>query len=92
MGLIEGTINCLIRMTSALSISPPFNIHETALDVHWQKWIKRLENMLVGMNVKYKKRQRALLLHYAGEDISDIFEVLSDTADDYATAATKLTE
>ena len=54
--------------------------------------MKRLENLLVGMGVKDKKRQRALLLHYVGEDVSDIFETLSDTGDDYATAVTKLTE
>ena len=79
-------------MASALPTFPPFNIHETALDIHWRKWIKRLENLLVGMDVKDKKRQRALLLHYAGEDVNDIFETLTDTGDDYATAVTKLTD
>ena len=79
-------------MASALPTFPPFNIHETALDVHWRKWIKRLDNLLVGMDVKDKKRQRALLLHYAGEDVNDIFETLSDTGDDYATAVKKLTD
>ena len=42
------------------------------------------------MDVKDKKRQRALLLHYAGEDVNDIFETLTDTGDDYATAVGKL--
>ena len=79
-------------MASALPTFPPFNIHETALDIHWRKWIKRLENLLVGMDVNDKKPQRALLLHYAGEDVNDIFETLTDTGDDYATAVTKLTD
>ena len=77
-------------MASALPTFPPFNIHETALDVRWRKWINRLDNLLVGMDVKDKKRQRALLLHYAGEDVNDIFETLTDTGDDYATAVGKL--
>ena len=77
-------------MASALPTFPPFNIHETTLDVRWRKWINRLDNLLVGMDVKDKKRQRALLLHYAGEDVNDIFETLTDTGDDYATAVGKL--
>ena len=68
-------------MVSALPTFPPFNSHETALDIHWCKWIKRLENLLVGMDVKDKKCLRALLLHYAEEDVSDIFETLTDMED-----------
>ena len=41
---------------------------------------------------KTKQRQRALLLHYAGEDVNDVFETLTDTGDDYAMAVTKLTD
>lgn len=45
------------------------------------------------MGVKNDKpRQRALLLHYAGEEVNDIFETLPDTGDDYDTAVAKLTE
>lgn len=31
------------------------------------------------MNVTAKKRQRALLLHYAGEAVNEIFDTLPDT-------------
>ena len=44
------------------------------------------------MDIKDKKPQRALLLHYAGEDVNNIFETLTETGDDYATAVTKLTD
>ena len=54
--------------------------------------VNRLESVLVGMDIKDVKRKRALLLHYAGEDVNDIFETLTDTGDDYETAVTKLTE
>ncbi|XP_071124181.1 uncharacterized protein [Mytilus edulis] len=50
------------------------------------------KNLLVGMNIKDKVRQRALLLHYAGEEVNDIFDTLQETGEDYDTALTKLTE
>ena len=34
------------------------------------------------MNVTDATRKRALLLHYVGEEVSDIFENLPDTGDD----------
>ena len=55
-----------------------------------EKWISRLENMLVGMDVKDDKRKRALLLHYAGEEESEIFETFTETGTDYASAKQKL--
>ena len=79
-------------MAAALPTFPPFNLNESAIDVRWRKWTNRLENLLLGMDVKDKKRQRALMLHYAGEEVNDIFETLTDTGDDYATAKAKLTE
>ncbi|XP_071124184.1 uncharacterized protein [Mytilus edulis] len=50
------------------------------------------KNLLVGMNIKDKVRQRALHLHYAGEEVNDIFDTLQETGEDYDTALTKLTE
>ena len=39
--------------------------------------------MMVGLNIKDDlKRKRALLLHYAGEEINDIFETLPDTGEE----------
>ncbi|CAC5417698.1 unnamed protein product [Mytilus coruscus] len=54
-------------MASALPVFPPFSVHESAADQRRKKWTKRLQNLLVGMNIKDKVRQRALLLHYAGD-------------------------
>lgn len=79
-------------MASALPNFPPFNVNDSAVDIRWRKWTNRLENLLVGMDVKDKKRQRALLPHYAGEEVNEIFETLTDTGDDYTTAKGKLTE
>ena len=37
-----------------------------------------------------KKRQRALSLCYAQEEVSDLFNALADIGEDFATAKTKL--
>ena len=66
-------------MATALPQIPSFSVHENASDIRWRKWINRLENMLVGMDITDDNRKRALLLHYAGEEVSDIFETLVDT-------------
>ena len=39
-----------------------------------------------------KPRKRALLLHYAGEEVNEIFETLPNTGDNYDTAVARLTE
>ena len=78
------------RMASALPNFPAFNVNDSAVDVRWRKWTNRFENLLIGMDIKDKKRQRALLLHYAGEEVNEIFETLTNTGDDYAGAKGKL--
>ena len=35
---------------------------------------------IVALNINDQKRQKALLLHYAGEDVNDIFDTLPNTA------------
>ncbi|XP_064470096.1 uncharacterized protein K02A2.6-like [Ornithodoros turicata] len=48
----------------------------------WEKWLNRLENFIVASNVKDKKQQKAMLLHFAGEQVFDIYEALGGTAED----------
>ncbi|XP_062610353.1 uncharacterized protein K02A2.6-like [Saccostrea cucullata] len=78
---------------SALPNFPPFSVHENATDIRWKKWKLRLDNLILAMGIKNDKaRQRALLLHYAGEEVNEIFETLPNTGDDYDTAVARLTE
>ena len=79
-------------MATGIPVFPNFSVHEPAVDTRWNKWCNRLDNLLVGLDIKDKKRKRALLLHYAGEEVNDVFDTLSDTGDDYDTAVQKLTE
>ena len=67
-------------MANALPAFPEFDISETSTQAaRWKKWLSRFQNLLVTMNVTAKKRQRALLLHYAGEAVNEIFDTLPDT-------------
>ena len=78
-------------MATAIPQFEPFDIHaDGAIAQRWRKWIKRLENLFVAAAISDKKRQRALLLYYAGEEVYEIFDTLPDTGDDFETAKTKL--
>ena len=72
-------------MVVSLPTFPPFDVHSDASStvVWWKKWLWQFENMMIGLNIKDNlKRKRALLLHYAGEEINDIFETLPDTSEE----------
>ena len=63
---------------AALPEFPPFPVHaEGNTASRWKKWKDRFENLMVAMNITNKKRQKALLLHYAGEGVHDIFTTLT---------------
>ena len=57
---------------------PPFNVHaEGSTSTRWKKWKDRLDNLLVAMNITNANRKKALLLHYAGEEVHDMFSTLT---------------
>ena len=49
--------------------------------VRWKKWLERWEEFMIGLgidDVEDDRRKKALLLHYAGKDVHDIFDTLPD--------------
>ena len=48
-----------------------------AVATKWQKWTERFENLMVAMDVSNAARKKAVLLHYAGERVHEIFDTLS---------------
>ena len=67
-------------MATALPAFPEFDVSETSTQAtRWKKWLSRFWNLMVAVNVTNKLRQRALLLHYAGEATNEIFDTLPDT-------------
>ena len=60
------------------------------LGPRWEKWIDRFENAMIAFNISSSKRKRALLLHYGGDTLSDVFGTLT-TGDNYDQAKAALT-
>ena len=78
-------------MAQGFPVFSSFNVQESAMDTRWKKRCARPEILLVGLDIKDDKRKRALLLHYSGKQVNDIFDTLPDTSNDYATALDNLT-
>ena len=70
-------------MATSLPDFPPFDTESepTSLGIKWKKWILRLENLFVALDIKDKARRKALLLHYGGANLSDIYYTLASEDD-----------
>lgn len=66
-----------------LTYFPPFDYDadKTNAGPKWEKWVGRLENLFTGLKIEDDKQQRALLLHYAGERVYDIYEAEKGTTE-----------
>ena len=81
-------------MAVSLPTFPAFQVHlDGNLGPRWKKWLAKFENLIVGMGITDAKQKRALLLHYSGPEVDEIFNTLEDTGEDedYKTAVEKLT-
>ena len=67
-------------MASALPPFPSFDPSPTlgAPGVRWKKYVGRFRNLIVALNITDENRQKALLMHFAGEEVNDILEVLPE--------------
>ena len=78
--------------TAPLSF-PPFDpaIEPHTVGSRWEKWLDRFENYLVAMDITDGKRQKALLLHFAGESVFQTYESLQgEDTTTYEQCKTKL--
>ncbi|KAJ3666175.1 hypothetical protein Zmor_001628 [Zophobas morio] len=79
---------------------PPFHIAEDPSNVgsRWEKWLNRFDNHLIAACMENEDRKKAMLLHYAGEEVHDLYlslpELPANTAQPnespYLTAKRKL--
>ena len=79
----------------ALPSFPSFDvdIDKTNAGTRWEKYLSRLENLLVGMNITNDGRKRALLLHYVGERVFDVYDAeKGDTETSYEATKKVLTD
>jgi len=64
----------------------------------WKKWLRSFEYFVLGEGITGTDRKRAMLLHLAGPEVQDIFEILPkrrdsepvDQIDDYALLVSRL--
>ena len=81
-------------MAISLPNFPPFKVHvDGNAGPRWKKWLGRFERLTIAMGITDDKQKRALLLHYGGPEVDEIFETLQDVgeAKDYNKAVEKLT-
>ncbi|XP_067044329.1 uncharacterized protein [Acropora muricata] len=81
-------------MAVSLPTFPASQVHlDSNVGPRWKKWLARFENLTIGMGIEDEKRKRALLLHYSGPEVDEIFDTLEDTGEDkdYKKAVEKLT-
>ena len=72
---------------------PPFSVTETSsLAQRWDKWTKSLDYYIRASGISHQKQKRAIVLHLAGTEVQEIFEILPETGDDYKSVLEKLTE
>ena len=62
----------------------------SSLSQRWKAWTRRFETYLVATNITDDEQKRAMLLYQAGSETQDIFDTLTETGTDYATAKKKL--
>ena len=82
-------------MAVSLPNFPTFEVHlDGNTGPRWKKWIIRLERLLTAMNITDKQQKKALMQHFAGPEVDEIFDTLEDpeAETDYKTAEEKLTE
>ena len=66
-------------MAEYLPSFPPFQPHVDSGDVatRWKKWSGKFKNLMVALDITDDARQKALLLHYVGDETNDIFDTLT---------------
>ena len=80
------------QMVIPLPNVPPFNVLDGNAGSRWKKWSGQFERLIIGMGIGDDKQKRALLLHYGGPQVDEIFDTLEDVGDekDYKKAVEKL--
>ena len=56
----------------------PVHKDESSTGVRWKTWIMKLDNLLCALDIKSDARKKALLLHYGGDDIFEIYDSMTD--------------
>ena len=74
-------------------ILPPFSIEPTdSASTRWERWLRCFDNFVVARDIATDARQKAMLLHYAGEAVFDLSEAVGVVpTDNFEATKLKLT-
>jgi hypothetical protein len=50
---------------------------QSSVGPRWAKWVNRFDNFLAALNITDDARRKALILHYGGEHVFEIFDTLN---------------
>ena len=66
---------------AAMPSFEPFDVGSdpSSVGFRWKRWLKLFQNFLAAMNVTDDDRKKAMLLHYSGGEVFDIFETLDSS-------------
>ena len=69
-----------IMASGGLPISPTFSEHAdpNTTNIRWKKWMDKLQNLFVALDIDNDKKWKATLLHYAGDEVFDIYHCFTD--------------
>ena len=68
-------------MASTLPAFPPFDMEteKTTIGTRWTKWLLKLENFMAAYAITNVDRQKAVLLHFAGDSVFELASTLDLT-------------
>ena len=55
----------------------PVHSEENTVGLRWCRWTAKLENLMCALNITDDARKTALLLHYAGDEVYEIYEAFT---------------
>ena len=66
--------------SGSLLVFPTFSVHAdpNTISIRWKKWMNKLENLFVALDIDSDKKWKAILLHYAGDKVFDIYHSFTD--------------
>ena len=66
--------------SGGLPVFPTFSVHADpdTTSIRWKKWMYKLEDLFVVLDIDSDKKRKATLLHYAGDEVFDIYHSFTD--------------
>ena len=76
--------------SGGLPVFLTFSVHAdmNTTSIYWKKWMDRLENLFIALDIDRDKKRKATLLHYTGDEVFDIYHSFTDQQKGIGTTTT----